>query len=195
MSSTIKRAKTLDDEQLDTLMTFIDNHTAMPERDRLIFLLSYKGGLRAGEIAKIDMDAMTDAEGRISKAITVSRKIAKKGRERAVPMHPKIKEALRVFRTRHPFTNFVAVSSADRKSQMRPATLAQYMRRLYLNAGFQNCSSHSGRRTFGTKAARQCNMHNRSLRDVQKLMGHSRLETTERYIDVAEESFDLVASL
>ena len=45
------------------------------------------------------------------------------------------------------------------------------------------CSSHSGRRTFITRAARKVSEVGGSVRDVQQLAGHARLQTTQRYID------------
>ena len=46
----------------------------------------------------------------------------------------------------------------------------------------QECSSHSGRRTFVTNAAKKVSEAGRSLRDVQELAGHASLQTTQRYV-------------
>ena len=54
---------------------------------------------------------------------------------------------------------------------------------LYDEAGLQGCSSHSGRRTFITNAAKLVAKAGGSLRDVQELAGHRALTTTERYIE------------
>ena len=54
---------------------------------------------------------------------------------------------------------------------------------MFAELGYEGCSSHSGRRTFITGAARNIHKTGCSLRDVQILAGHSSIQTTERYID------------
>ena len=54
---------------------------------------------------------------------------------------------------------------------------------LYARLGLKGASSHSGRRTFVTEAARAIVSHGGSLRDVQQLAGDASLATTQRYIE------------
>lgn len=189
----IKRAKTLDDEQMQTLFNWIDENSPAPERDRLVFMLLFKAGLRAAEVAKIDLTAMTDAQERIGKFIHIFNNVGKKRRERDIPMHADVREALARFRKKYPHASGPAVSHKDGKTRLGAPTLTTYIWNIFSAAGFSGCSSHSGRRTFGTKLARNANKYHRSLKDVQKLLGHARLETTEAYIEPAEEDFDLVS--
>ena len=54
---------------------------------------------------------------------------------------------------------------------------------VFAELGLQGCSSHSGRRTFVTRAARLIQKAGGSLRDVQQLVGHQSMKTTQGYID------------
>jgi len=60
--------------------------------------------------------------------------------------------------------------------------------RWYQHLGFVGCSSHSGRRTFITNAARKISTVGGPLKDVQELAGHSNLRTTQRYIEANPEA-------
>lgn len=62
-------------------------------------------------------------------------------------------------------------------------TLVVFFARLYRKLGFTGQSSHSGRRTFASRVAKKISIAGGSLRDVQSLMGHRHISTTQRYID------------
>ena len=66
---------------------------------------------------------------------------------------------------------------------MRPNSVVNWFVALFAELGIEGCSSHSGRRTFITTAARQAHRAGCSLRDVQLLAGHRSIETTQGYID------------
>jgi integrase/recombinase XerD len=66
---------------------------------------------------------------------------------------------------------------------MRPTSIVIWFGTAYRATGLDGCSSHSGRRTFITRAARLVHKAGGSLRDVQLLAGHRSIQTTQRYID------------
>lgn len=184
----------LEDFQVTHLREHIKKQSDMPERDDLFVLLSFRAGLRAAEISKIDLTAMTDAQGRVASIISIYSNVGKKERCREIPMHPQIADALIRFMKRYPKATYVALSPKDQQSRMTPNAVTLWFWKIMREVGFEG-SSHSGRRTFGTKLARRANLHGGSLRDVQILMGHARLETTENYVEPSEAVFGMVASL
>jgi len=206
----IKRAKTFDEKQFNRLIGHIETNSVMPLRDKLIVALSFKAGLRVGEIAKIKLSAMTDVEGNIAKNISIFSDVGKKQRMREIPMNPFVRECLEAFRKEYPNATVVAISSQPFRwlmargrpipkdaefKQMSPAALKTYYLKMLKSFGYEGASTHSGRRTFGTQLARTANNHHCSLRDVQRLMGHARMETTEAYIELTEDASALVMAL
>src|SRR5450759_2070702 len=81
-----------------------------------------------------------------------------------------------------------AVIASERGGPMRPIAIVCWFARAYRAIGLTGCSSHSGRRTFITRAARLVHRTGGSLRDVQVLAGHRSLLTTQAYIDVDTDS-------
>jgi integrase/recombinase XerD len=192
----IKRAKPLDPEAFERLLAFALQRSRVPASDKLKLLLSFKAGLRACEIARMRVTDLFDADGRPARNIEVFG--GKYGKHRTVPMHKEIREALLEFRKAHPTARYVAIST--RKQRGRPApmssgALTQWFFHLYRAAGFKGASGHSGRRTFGTQLAHRLAQHQRTLVDVQMLLGHSRLDTTAMYIEPNQNTFDMINSL
>jgi integrase len=146
-----------------------------------VVLLSAKAGLRAGEIANLAWDMVVDANGQISGLIELADTAAKKCSGRSIPVHPDLAAALRAWRQVAPPSHFVIAS--ERGGRMRPLSIVVWFNRAFKNVGLKGCSSHSGRRTFVTRAARIVHKAGGSLRDVQLLAGHRSIQTTQRYID------------
>lgn len=195
MELATKKAKVLEDFQVRKLRNWIADNSRTPERDDLMFLLSYHAGLRASEISKIDLDAMLDTQGNPLNKIIIDAKVGKKGRGRVVPMSPLVTNALLTFRRRYPDATYVAVSRYRNGARMNPSAVKVYMRDIYLRAGFVGASSHSGRRTYITNLARRINNFGGSIRDVQLMAGHADLRTTEGYVEANPAVFAAVASL
>jgi integrase/recombinase XerD len=175
-----KRAKILSVADLGDLLVFA-SCTRHPLRNRVMVLLSAKAGLRAGEIANLTWDMVVDATGQISGLIELHDHAAKKCSGRSIPVHPDLMAALAAWRQVAPPSEYAIAS--ERGSQMRPLSIVVWFNRAFKNIGLKGCSSHSGRRTFVTRAARIVHKAGGSLRDVQLLAGHRSIQTTQRYID------------
>jgi integrase/recombinase XerD len=175
-----KQAKILSSTDVGDLLVFA-SCTRNPLRNRVLVLLSAKAGLRAGEIANLTWDMVLDPTGQISGMIELRDHAAKKGSGRVIPIHPELRDALAALR------NVAALSehavTSERGGPMTPLSIVVWFSRAFKSIGLQGCSSHSGRRTFVTRAARLVHKAGGSLRDVQLLAGHRSIQTTQRYID------------
>jgi integrase len=175
-----RQAKILSSTDVDDLLVYASClRNAL--RNRVIVLLSTKAGMRAGEIANLTWDMVTDANGRIGNVIELRDRAAKKGGGRVIPLHSALRAALADLHRATTHSDHVVTS--ERGSAMTPPSIVLWFNRAFKNIGLKGCSSHSGRRTFVTRAARVVHKAGGSLRDVQLLAGHRSILTTQRYID------------
>lgn len=175
-----KQAKILSDDQVRRLLLFVDT-TRNAHRNRVIVLLSLKAGLRAGEIAKLTWPMVLDPSGEIAPVIELRDHAAKKNSGRLIPLHPDLRAALG--RWRAVSTSRGTVVRSERGGPMTPVSIVNWFALAYRTLGMDGCSSHSGRRTFITRAARLVHRTGGSLRDVQLLAGHRSIAVTQGYID------------
>lgn len=180
-----RQAKTLSPSAIQRMLALTRSHT-FGERDRVIILLSVRAGLRACEIAGLTWAMVLDAHGRVSDGIAVHSCIAKKGSGRRVPLHPELRAALIKLRRASLASDLIPsrpIILSARGGPMKANSIVNWFVAFYRDLGLFGCSSHSGRRTFITNAARQAYRAGASLRDVQLLAGHRSIETTQGYID------------
>jgi integrase/recombinase XerD len=176
-----KQAKTLTKGQIDAMLAYLST-TRHPERNRLIFLLSAKAGLRAKEIARLTWWMTNDSHGDIGGTICLQDSASKGKSGRVIPLSNKVREALIEYRRTVPHAG-PNVISTERSLATSSQAIVNLFHRWYRHLGFVGCSSHSGRRTFITNAARKISTVGGSLKDVQELAGHANLRTTQRYIE------------
>ncbi len=179
-----KQAKILTPKQEAALLRHLET-TRYPTRDRVIFLLSTKAGLRAKEITGLTWGMVTDAEGRLADTIALEDRASKGKGGRSIPLHPTLRTALGSLQEERDDDAQPAypVIYSERGRGMSAAALTVWFHRLYVTLGLTGCSSHSGRRTFITRAAKKVVEAGGSLRDVQQLAGHSSLSITQLYIE------------
>jgi integrase len=175
-----KQAKILSDDHVRDLLSYAAC-TRHPDRNEVLVLLSTKAGLRAGEIANLTWDMVVDPNGQIGDGIALWDRAAKRRSGRLIPLHPQLRTSL--IRWRALTRTAGPVVPSERGGPMRPLSIVIWFSNAYENIGLGGCSSHSGRRTFITRAARLIHKTGGSLRDVQLLAGHRSIQTTQRYID------------
>jgi integrase len=175
-----KQAKILSGQQVEDLL-FFARTTRNPDRNRVIVLLSVKAGLRAGEIANLTWEMVIEPTGNVSSHIELRDHTAKMDGGRTIPVNALLHDAFVVWRAQS--TGNGPVIASERGGKMTPLSIVIWFARAYEALGLDGCSSHSGRRTFVTRAARVVHEAGGLLRDVQLLAGHRSIQTTQRYID------------
>ncbi len=185
-----KQAKILTKQQTDAVLAYLSK-TRYPVRNRVIFLLSVRAGLRAKEIASLKWEMVTDVEGCLAEVIALTND-ASKGRKggRIIPLSKELRVALGVLKAEAEMalrpSSFVIVT--ERATNTSSCAVVNQFGQWYRSLGFVGASSHSGRRTAITHWARRISSVGGSVRDVQLLAGHSALSTTQRYIEGSEDA-------
>ncbi len=177
-----RQAKVIARTQLRRMLLHA-RRSRFPERNVALVCLSVRAGLRACEIARLRWSMVLDAGGRIGTEIVVEDSIAKKRRGRRIPLHPQLRSALSNLYAVSPGGPDAPIIRSLRGGACRPNSLVNWFGALFRDLGMEGCSSHSGRRTFITAAARALPRSGGSLRDIQLLAGHRSIETTQGYID------------
>lgn len=179
-----KQAKVLNPKQVDALLHHVGN-LRNGLRNQVLVLLSVRAGLRAKEIASLRWSMVIGADGEVGNSIHLTDNASKGRSGRIIPLNQQLRALLieAYEKVKADANKNTYVVFTERSSRTSAQAVVNLFRRWYRDLGLIGCSSHSGRRTFITNAARRISTVGGSLRDVQALAGHSSLQTTQRYID------------
>ena len=177
-----KQAKVLSIREINVILEALEGGRNA-KRNKVLFLLTLHG-FRACEIADLELLMLTDASGNISESISITDQVSKGGYGgRTVHINSQLKEAIEAYlkvRNRQQSKYLVTTERADKFSAN---ALAVLFFKLYKRLGLEGASSHSGRRTFITNCAKKISQVGGSLRDIQAMVGHRWLSSTQRYIE------------
>ena len=180
-----KQAKILTEAQQKVVLSYLAGRR-LAQRNTVMFLLSVDAGLRAKEVAALEWVMVTDAQGALTDEIRLQDR-ASKGRSGGVVfMSKRLRVALEALAAGEALKG--PVMKAQGGGGLGAQTVVNWFFKLYLELGFNGCSSHSGRRTAITRWARKISAAGGSMRDVQSLARHSSLAMTQRYIEVSEDA-------
>jgi site-specific recombinase XerD len=147
------------------------------ERDRLLLALFAYAGLRRSELLGLDWQDV-DLERRLLRV-----RVAKGGRQRVVPIHPALEpllvDYLRIRARGSEPALFVGVHGR----RLSPTILSETFRRYVAYAGVnrrKRVSPHTLRHVFASELLRS----GANLRQIQELLGHKHLDSTQRYTRV-----------
>ncbi len=163
-----------------------DVETDLGKRDRAILELLYGTGMRVSELVKLDVRNV-DFKNK------TARVLGKRRKERIIPFgDPALHSVLQYLPVRSGFLNSAPVAERDENAlflnyQGTRITTRSVGRMVdkYISicAGMHNISPHSLRHTFATHLLDS----GADLRDIQELLGHARLSTTQIYKHVSME--------
>ena len=181
-----KQAKVLTRPQIEVVTSYL-SRKRNGLRYQTIFLLSTRAGLRAKEISDLTWSMVLGSDGELSPLINLTNSASKGQSGRIIPINKTLlthlSQLYEVERVKRGFTTDNRIIRTERSNSTTPQVIVNLFKGWYTELGFVGCSSHSGRRTFITNAARKISTVGGSLRDVQFLAGHSSLQTTQRYIE------------
>jgi site-specific recombinase XerD len=152
-------------------------HSGKPERDRLLLALFAYGGLRRSELLGLDWDDV-DLERRLIRV-----RIAKGGRQRVLPIHTGLVPLLLDYRATRTPADHPALFVGVLGNRLSPTILSTTFRRYASAAGVakrKRITPHTLRHVFATEPLSA----GANLRQIQELLGHKHLDSTQRYTQV-----------
>jgi site-specific recombinase XerD len=152
-------------------------HAGKPERDRLLLALFAYGGLRRSELLGLDCDDV-DLDRRLVRV-----RNAKGGRQRVVPIHPGLVPLFLAYAAARPPTSDPALFLGVHGRRLTPSIMAVTFRRYATAAGVnrrKRITPHTLRHVFATALLGA----GANLRQIQELLGHKHLDSTQRYTRV-----------
>ena len=152
-------------------------HAGKVERDRLLLALFAYGGLRRSELLGLDWDDL-DLERRLLRI-----RNAKGGRQRVVPVHPGLVPLFISYAATRPSDCDPAMFVGAQGKRLSPTIMAVTFRRYATAAGVnqrKRITPHTLRHVFATELLSA----GANLRQIQELLGHKHLDSTQRYTRV-----------
>ena len=181
LEADMKQAKVLTEKELKKVVGYINGMDRHAIRNKTMLLLTHYCGMRVNEIASLKRNDVVDDKDNVVDLIYLKATQTKGNDSRRVFVNKKAKALLKSYLN----ANLSVIISeylftTQKSKQFTANTLTQLLKRLYLQVGIKNATSHSGRRSFITKlVSRGVN-----VRIIAELASHKSIQTTQRYIDI-----------
>lgn len=173
------RAPVLHPREFEALVKYLAGRR-YAARDQTIATISFYLGLRAKEIAALRVSDVYGENGLVRETLHLKRSYTKFNRTRDVYMSSQILRARLTEYRLHLRGSAEAPLFTTRTG--RPFTangIAHLFKEMFVWAGYERGSSHSGRRTMITRLAER----GVDLKSIAVLAGHSSISTTTIYIE------------
>jgi integrase/recombinase XerC len=148
-------------------------------RDRALFTLLYGAGLRIDEALSLNISDIPPQGQPL--------RITGKGRkQRIVPLLDQIRDALQIYLDQSPFPQekTTPIFVGKQGKRLHQGVAQKSMRDLRASLGLpETATPHALRHSFATHLLQK----GANLREIQELLGHASLSTTQRYTDINAE--------
>jgi site-specific recombinase XerD len=171
-------------KQAQTLLNAPDASTPKGLRDRAILAVLLGCGLRRSEVAALTMAHIQQRDGRWC----IVDLVGKHGRVRTVPMPTWVKVAIDSWTTAADVDDGHVFRAVSRGGRAQSAALSekvvwQLLQGYAASAGVPGIAPHDLRRT----CAKLCRAAGGELEQIQLLLGHASVQTTERYLGTKQD--------
>ncbi|MFC2066816.1 tyrosine-type recombinase/integrase [Chloroflexota bacterium] len=178
----VKIPKTLpsytEDSEIEKLFNAIENkktHKSCIVRDNLMVALALKTGMRRSELGNLEVKD-------IHQDFLLVRN-GKGGKDRVIPLAPVIVQRLQ---------NFIQGKQPNEKVfGLKPACISNKIRQFARKAGLDGFHTHTMRHKFATDLLER----GANVKQVQELLGHDNLATTEVYLSITDQGLREAISL
>ena len=154
-------------EQIERVLRYADH------LEWLLIKLCFDCGLRISELRNL---RLMNLNGRM---VTF---IGKGSKARESYMSKEAKTRLDDWIQRNQISDFIWVRTPGKNEPMSVEDIRYLMRKPFYQAGFKNFYPHALRHSFATDIQK----HGASLMETKEMLGHARIETTERYVHSLE---------
>ncbi len=187
------QAKILTPDELEQVLGFIGTKK-YAERNRCMLLLTHYAGLRVGEVACIRWQDVVNGDGSVKDEIRLLPDMTKGRHARTVFVGRKLHEELQAYVAQtkcldKAYPLFASQKSV--KSGFSANSLSQTLTQLYVSAGIEGATSHSGRRSFLTNLANK----GTAIHLLKTLAGHRNIQTTAAYLYSSSAQLKAVVEL
>jgi integrase len=170
--------------QAQTLLNTPDATTTKGLRDRAILAVLLGCGLRRSEVAALTMEHIQQRDGRWC----IVDLVGKHGRVRTIPMPTWVKVAIDAWTPASGGCDGPVFRPVNRGDQVQSAALSekvvwQLLQGYARTAGVPGIAPHDLRRT----CAKLCRAAGGELEQIQLLLGHASVQTTERYLGTKQD--------
>lgn len=170
--------------QAQVLLSAPDGATNKGLRDRAILATLLGCGLRRSEVAALTFTHIQQRDGRWC----IVDLVGKHQRVRTVPMPTWVKVAIDAWTAAAGLTSGNVFRRVDRADRVKDATLSeqavwQLLKAYAVTAGVAGIAPHDCRRT----CAKLCRAAGGELEQIQMLLGHASVQTTERYLGTKQD--------